>query len=113
MSVFFLCREETITTVVKNTRMKRHMSPRRSSTGLYRVEASTPDPLKLRPSIPKKAVPTLYVTEPEGAMATNPKWVEVEEIIEYKVNKSPKPRRRGVSPKKRSQSDNSNINNSQ
>ncbi|XP_062847132.1 obscurin isoform X3 [Trichomycterus rosablanca] len=105
--------EETITTVVKNTRMKRHMSPRTSSMGLYRTEASTPEPLKPRRTIPRKTVPTLYVTEPEGAMATNPKWVEVEEIIEYKVNKSPKlPRRRGLSPNKRPPSDNPNINNS-
>lgn len=61
----------------------------------------------------KKAVPTLYVTEPEGTAARNPKWVEVEEIIEYKVNKSPKlPRRRGASPGRRQPTDNPNVNNS-
>ncbi|XP_028831493.1 obscurin isoform X4 [Denticeps clupeoides] len=91
--------EETITTVVKNTRMKRHMSPRTSAMGVPRSEASTPEHPRQRRMAPRKAVPTLYVTEPEGATASNPKWVEVEEIIEYKVNKSPRlPRRRGASP---------------
>ncbi|XP_060776992.1 obscurin isoform X3 [Neoarius graeffei] len=105
--------EETITTVVKNTRMKRHASPRPSSMGVYRSEASTPEPPRQRRTLPRKPVPTLYVTEPEAAAARNPKWVEVEEIIEYKVNKSPKlPRRRGVSPGKRQPPDNPNLNNS-
>lgn len=107
------CREETITTVVKNTRMKRHASPRPSSTGVYRSEASTPEPPRQRRTLPRKTVPTLYVTEPEGSAVRNPKWVEVEEIIEYKVNKSPKlPRRRGASPSKRQPPDNPNRNNS-
>lgn len=106
-------REETITTVVKNTRMKRHASPRASPMGVYRAEASTPEPARQRRTLARKTVPTLYVTEPEGAAARNPNWVEVEEIIEYKVNKSPKlPRRRGVSPSKRQQPDNPNVNNS-
>lgn len=106
-------REETITTVVKNTRMKRHASPRASPMGIYRAEASTPEPPRQRRTLARKTVPTLYVTEPEGAAARNPNWVEVEEIIEYKVNKSPKlPRRRGISPSKRQQPDNPNINNS-
>ncbi|KAF7708348.1 hypothetical protein HF521_017405 [Silurus meridionalis] len=105
--------EETITTVVKNTRMKRHASPRTSSMGVYRSETSTPEPQRQRRTLARKTVPTLYVTEPEGATARNPKWVEVEEIIEYKVNKSPKlPRRRGASPSKRQPPDNPNINNS-
>ncbi|XP_076826396.1 obscurin [Brachyhypopomus gauderio] len=105
--------EETITTVVKNTRMKRHMSPRPSSMGVYRSEASTAEPPRHRRAMPRKAVPTLYVTDPGGATARNPKWVEVEEIIEYKVNKSPKlPRRRGASPSKRPPPDNPNANNS-
>ncbi|XP_072536379.1 obscurin isoform X3 [Salminus brasiliensis] len=105
--------EETITTVVKNTRMKRHMSPRPSSMGVHRSELSTPEPQRQRRTISRKPVPTLYFTEPEGATARNPKWVEVEEIIEYKVNKSPKlPRRRGVSPSKRQLPDNPNANNS-
>lgn len=106
-------REETITTVVKNTRMKRHTSPRPSSVGVYRSEASTPEPPRQRRALARKTVPTLYVTEPEGTTARKPNWVEVEEIIEYKVNKSPKlPRRRGVSPSKRQLPDNPNVNNS-
>ncbi|KAK3571997.1 hypothetical protein QTP86_021336 [Hemibagrus guttatus] len=105
--------EETITTVVKNTRMKRHASPRTSSLGVYRSEASTPEPPRQRRTLPRKTIPTLYVTEPEGTAAKNPKWVEVEEIIEYKVNKSPKlPRRRGTSPGKRQPPENPNVNNS-
>eukprot|EP00063_Salmo_salar_P021264 XP_013996099.1 PREDICTED: obscurin isoform X26 [Salmo salar] len=101
--------EETITTVVKNTRMKRRgVSP----SGFNRSETTTPD----LPTTPtgtarqrrqvsasrKTTIPTLYVTEPEGgsgARAAENRWVEVEEIIEYKVNKSPRlSRRRGVSP---------------
>ncbi|XP_049336739.1 obscurin isoform X9 [Astyanax mexicanus] len=111
--------EETITTVVKNTRMKRHMSPRPSSIGAHhRSETSTPEPPRQRRTVSRKPVPTLYVTEPEGATARPPKWVEVEEIIEYKVNKSPKlPRRRGASPSRRHPpppppSENPNANNS-
>ncbi|KAI5105995.1 hypothetical protein C0J45_3692, partial [Silurus meridionalis] len=93
--------------------MKRHASPRTSSMGVYRSETSTPEPQRQRRTLARKTVPTLYVTEPEGATARNPKWVEVEEIIEYKVNKSPKlPRRRGASPSKRQPPDNPNINNS-
>ncbi|KAK7118676.1 hypothetical protein R3I94_022238 [Phoxinus phoxinus] len=105
--------EETITTVVKNTRMKRHASPRPSPMGAYRSETSTPEPPRQRRTLARKTVPTLYVQDPEGATARNPKWVEVEEIIEYKVNKSPKlPRRRGVSPGKFSPPGNPNTNNS-
>lgn len=95
----FTLREETITTVVKNTRLKRHMSPRGSAMGMYHSETSTPEPARQRRLLPRKAVPTLYVTEPDSAAGKNPKWVEVEEIIEYKVNKSPQlPRRRVASP---------------
>ncbi|XP_016314282.1 obscurin-like [Sinocyclocheilus anshuiensis] len=105
--------EETITTVVKNTRMKRHASPRPSPMGAHRSETSTPEPPRQRRTLARKTVPTLYVPEPEGATARNPRWVEVEEIIEYKVNKSPKlPRRRGVSPSKFSPPGNPNTNNS-
>uniref|UniRef100_A0A8C2ETM0 OBSCN n=1 Tax=Cyprinus carpio TaxID=7962 RepID=A0A8C2ETM0_CYPCA len=105
--------EETITTVVKNTRMKRHASPRPSPMGAHRSETSTPEPPRQRRTLARKTVPTLYVPESEGAMARNPRWVEVEEIIEYKVNKSPKlPRRRGVSPSKLSPPGNPNTNNS-
>ncbi|XP_077955749.1 obscurin isoform X1 [Gasterosteus aculeatus] len=99
--------EETITTVVKNQRMRRHKSPGLSAAGLHRSETSTPEPPAARPRrIPtprKSAIPTLYVTVPEGAEASapasKPRWVEVEEVIEYKVNKSPRlSRRRGISP---------------
>lgn len=95
--------------MVKNTRMKRRgVSP----SGFNRSETTTPD----LPTTPtgtarqrrqvsasrKTTIPTLYVTEPEGgsgARAAENRWVEVEEIIEYKVNKSPRlSRRRGVSP---------------
>ncbi|XP_067291375.1 obscurin [Pseudorasbora parva] len=105
--------EETITTVVKNTRMKRHASPRPSPMGAYRSETSTPElPPRQRRPLARKTVPTVYVQEPEGATARNPRWVEVEEIIEYKVNKSPKlPRRRGVSPGKFSPNPNTNNSN--
>lgn len=99
--------------MVKNTRMKRHASPRPSPMGAYRSETSTPEPPRQRRTPARKTIPTLYVQEPEGATARNPRWVEVEEIIEYKVNKSPKlPRRRGVSPRKLSPSRNPNTNNS-
>nr|XP_055038804.1 obscurin isoform X39 [Misgurnus anguillicaudatus] len=105
--------EETITTVVKNTRMKRHASPRPSPMGALRSETSTPEAPRQRRPPARKTVPTVYVQEPEGATARNPKWVEVEEIIEYKVNKSPRlQRRRGVSPGKRSPLVNPNTNNS-
>ncbi|CAM4723725.1 unnamed protein product [Leuciscus chuanchicus] len=104
--------EETITTVVKNTRMKRHASPR-PPMGAHRPETSTPEPPRQRRTLARKTVPTLYVQDPEGATARNPRWVEVEEIIEYKVNKSPKlPRRRGASPGKFSPPGNPNTNNS-
>ncbi|KAJ7421838.1 hypothetical protein BTVI_16416 [Pitangus sulphuratus] len=122
-------REETITTVVKSPRQRGRVSPARSPSGHSpsrspRAEP-TPEPVyvsKIRQPVhrhdqeaaPKSAVPRLYVTEPEdrqGAAATEvvegkaeekkPKWVEVEEIIEFKVKKSPKPaRKRGSSPVK-------------
>ncbi|CAB1448560.1 unnamed protein product, partial [Pleuronectes platessa] len=124
--------EETITTVVKNPRMRRHRSPGLTLTAAHRSETSTPEPAAARlrrvPTPRKTTIPTLYVTEPEGAearaMESKPRWVEVEEVIEYKVNKSPRlPRRRGISPAvsdrgaassrpKRSQLENPNTNNS-
>uniref|UniRef100_A0A8B9EX33 Obscurin n=1 Tax=Amazona collaria TaxID=241587 RepID=A0A8B9EX33_9PSIT len=122
--------EETITTVVKSPRQRGRVSPARSSSGHSpsrspRAEP-TPEPVyvsKMRQPVhryeqeatPKSAVPMLFVTEPEdrqGAAARDfteetkveekkPKWVEVEEIIEFKVKKSPKPvRKRGSSPVK-------------
>ncbi|XP_050925916.1 obscurin isoform X12 [Lates calcarifer] len=124
--------EETITTVVKNPRMRRHRSPGLTVAGSHRSETSTPEPPTVRtrrmPTPRKTTIPTLYVTEPEGAearsMEIKPRWVEVEEVIEYKVNKSPRlPRRRGISPAgsdragtpsrpKRSPPENPNANNS-
>uniref|UniRef100_A0A8C9RIW9 Obscurin-like n=1 Tax=Scleropages formosus TaxID=113540 RepID=A0A8C9RIW9_SCLFO len=127
--------EETITTVVKNTRMKRRMSPGISPSRMPRPDSSTQDPVSTRArkattrsyteTAKKSTVPTLYVTEHEGAAAgagEKPRWVEVEEIIEYKVNKSPKlPRKRGSSPAReqvpfsrpcRSPRDDPNTNNS-
>ncbi|NXQ48958.1 OBSCN protein, partial [Catharus fuscescens] len=123
--------EETITTVVKSPRQRGRVSPARSPSGHSpsrspRVELA-PEPVyvsKIRQPVhrhdqeaaPKSAaVPRLYVTEHEemqGAVARDvvvestveekkPKWVEVEEIIEFKVKKSPKPtRKRGSSPVK-------------
>uniref|UniRef100_A0A3Q4BMW6 OBSCN n=1 Tax=Mola mola TaxID=94237 RepID=A0A3Q4BMW6_MOLML len=124
--------EETITTVVKNPRTRRHKSPGLTVAGAYRSETSTLEPSAARlrriPTPRKTTIPTLYVTEPQGAEArpteSRPSWVEVEEVIEYKVNKSPRlPRRRGISPArldraaaptrpKRSPPENPNANNS-
>ncbi|XP_070829419.1 obscurin [Chaetodon trifascialis] len=124
--------EETITTVVKNPRVRRHRSPGLTIIGAHRSETSTPEPptarLRRMPTPRKTTIPTLYVTEPEGAEArsveSKPRWVEVEEVIEYKVNKSPRlSRRRGISPAgsdraatpsraKRSPPENPNANNS-
>lgn len=129
-------REETITTVVKSPRQRGRVSPARSPSGHSpsrspRVELA-PEPVyvsKIRQPVhrhdqeaaPKSAaVPRLYVTEHEemqGAAARDvvvesvveekkPKWVEVEEIIEFKVKKSPKPtRKRGSSPAKQEKDD--------
>ncbi|NXI59601.1 OBSCN protein, partial [Chloroceryle aenea] len=126
--------EETITTVVKSPRQRGRVSPARSSSRSPsrspRAEP-TPEPVyvsKFRQPVhrqeqeatPKAAVPVLFVTEPEdrqGAGARDvvvetkveekkPKWVEVEEIIEFKVKKSPKPaRKRGSSPAKQEKDD--------
>uniref|UniRef100_A0A3Q3DN89 Obscurin, cytoskeletal calmodulin and titin-interacting RhoGEF a n=1 Tax=Hippocampus comes TaxID=109280 RepID=A0A3Q3DN89_HIPCM len=128
--------EETITTVVKNPRMRRHKSPGMTGTGAHRLEmtaseTSTSRTRRMAAAPRKSAVPTYYVTEAEGAEGASsivaeskPNWVEVEEVIEYKVNKSPRPsRRRGVSPAildrsaapsrpKRSPAENPNANNS-
>ncbi|NXX92271.1 OBSCN protein, partial [Centropus bengalensis] len=127
--------EETITTVVKNPRQRGRVSPARSSSGHSpsrspRAELP-PEPVyisKIRQPVhwheqegaSKSAVPMLFVTEPEdrqGAAARGvttetkmeekkPKWFEVEEIIEFKVKKSPKPtRKRGSSPVKQEKDD--------
>lgn len=125
----FVASEETITTVVKNPRMRRHRSPGLTVPGPHRSEASTPEAptprLRRIPTPRKTTIPTLYVTEPEGAEAKategGHRWVEVEEVIEYKVNRSPRlSRRRGVSPAgsdraarlKRPPPENPNANNS-
>lgn len=93
--------------MVKNPRMRRHRSPGLTVAGPHRSEISTPEAptprLRRIPTPRKTTIPTLYVTEPEGtearAVESRPRWVEVEEVIEYKVNKSPRlSRRRGVSP---------------
>ncbi|NWU94044.1 OBSCN protein, partial [Upupa epops] len=126
--------EETITTVVKSPRQRGRVSPARSpsrSPSRSPRAEPTPEPVYVsrirqpvhRPeqeTAPKSAVPMLFVTEPEdrqGAAATDvvtetkveekkPKWVEVEEIIEFKVKKSPKPaRKRGSSPVKQEKDD--------
>ena len=117
---------------MKNPRMRRHRSPGFTLAGAHRSETSTPEPPTTRPRrmpTPRKTtIPTLYVTQPEGAEArsveSKPRWVEVEEVIEYKVNKSPRlSRRRGISPAgsdrsaassrlKRSPMENPNANNS-
>ncbi|NWZ99816.1 OBSCN protein, partial [Nesospiza acunhae] len=123
--------EETITTVVKSPRQRGRVSPARSPSGHSpsrspRAEPA-PEPVyvsKIRQPVHRHdqeaaaksaTVPRLYVTEHEdmqGAAARDvvvestveekkPKWVEVEEIIEFKVKKSPKPtRKRGSSPVK-------------
>ncbi|XP_068862346.1 obscurin isoform X9 [Aphelocoma coerulescens] len=128
--------EETITTVVKSPRQRGRVSPARSPSGHSPSRSPwaepTPEPVyvsKIRQPVhrheqeaaPKSAaVPRLYVTEHEdmqGAAARDvvvestgeekkPKWVEVEEIIEFKVKKSPKPtRKRGSSPAKQEKDD--------
>lgn len=118
--------------MVKNPRMRRHRSPGLTLAGVHRSETSTPEPPTTRtrrmPTPRKTTIPTLYVTDPQGAEArgieSKPRWVEVEEVIEYKVNKSPRlSRRRGISPAgsdragtpsrpKRSPVENPNANNS-
>ncbi|NXA35792.1 OBSCN protein, partial [Eudromia elegans] len=127
--------EETITTVVKSPRQKGRVSPARPSSGYSPSRSPRAEPIpepvyvsKLRQPVHrqeqeatlKSAVPMLFVTEPEdgqGAAAGDiviettveeqkPKWVEVEEIIEFKVKKSPKPtRKRGSSPAKQEKDD--------
>ncbi|KFO74195.1 Obscurin, partial [Cuculus canorus] len=127
--------EETITTVVKSPRQRGRVSPARSPSGhspsrfprtelppepVYVSKTRQPVHRHEQEATSKSAVPMLFVTEPEdrqGAAArsvtteTNveekkPKWVEVEEIIEFKVKKSPKPtRKRGSSPVKQEKDD--------
>ncbi|CAJ0948944.1 unnamed protein product [Ranitomeya imitator] len=120
-------REETITTVVKSPRMRRRMSPgmspSRPASGQSparspRPDMSTPEMhfvsrgkqsvYRSEQETRRTLVPTLFVTEPEDELGASARpdeqkssWVEVEEIIEFKVKKSPKPpRKRGTSPAK-------------
>ncbi|XP_029444171.1 obscurin isoform X11 [Rhinatrema bivittatum] len=127
--------EETITTVVKTPRMRSRMSPSRLSSSHSpsrspRSELPSPETLYMprgkQPALRheqetrRTVVPTLFVTEPadeRGAVARSvstegkeqkPKWVEVEEIIEFQVKKSPTPmlpRKRGASPAKHEKDD--------
>nr|XP_060639350.1 obscurin-like [Anolis sagrei ordinatus] len=121
--------EETITTVVKTPRVKRRISPARppssySSSHSPRSEFSTPEPIfvtKIRQpthrhdpeAMQKAGIPTLFVTEPDERQGAGvrsmivettveeqkPKWVEVEEIIEFNVMKPTQTtRKRGASP---------------
>ncbi|XP_056374674.1 uncharacterized protein LOC130272805 [Hyla sarda] len=100
--------------------MRRRMSPSPSRPGsghsparTSRSEMSTAEPYFISRGKPsayrseqetrRTVVPTLFVTEPEderGASARpdeqKSRWVEVEEIIEFKVKKSPKPQRKSV-----------------
>ncbi|NXP39093.1 OBSCN protein, partial [Leiothrix lutea] len=132
--------EETITTVVKSPRQRGRVSPARSPSGHSPSRSPRAEPVpepvyvsKIRQPVhrhdqeaaPKSAaVPRLYVTEHEemqGAAARDvvvestveekkPKWVEVEEIIEFKVKKSPKPtRKRGSSPAKQEKDDSGGL----
>ncbi|CAL9688567.1 unnamed protein product [Knipowitschia caucasica] len=116
--------EETITTVVKNPRMRRHRSPGAALVAGHRSETTTPEPAggarTRRVLSPRRTtIPTVYVTQSEES---RPRWVEVEEVIEYKVNKSPRlSRRRGLSPAgsertssrpRRGMHENPNLNNS-
>ncbi|XP_045423418.1 obscurin isoform X23 [Lemur catta] len=111
--------EETITTVVKSPRGRRHSPSKPPSHSPSRRSASPPRPGLLAPTLlylpgaaqprrpevepgRKPTVPTLYVTEPEahspalpGGAGSQPKWVEVEETIEVRVKKTGP---RGVSP---------------
>uniref|UniRef100_A0A2K6GY28 non-specific serine/threonine protein kinase n=1 Tax=Propithecus coquereli TaxID=379532 RepID=A0A2K6GY28_PROCO len=111
--------EETITTVVKSPRGRRHSPSKSPSRSPSRRSASPPRPGLLAPDLlylpgaaqprrpeaepgRKPPVPTLYVTEPEahtpappGGAEPQPKWVEVEETIEVRVRKTGP---QGVSP---------------
>ncbi|KAJ7322097.1 hypothetical protein JRQ81_018384 [Phrynocephalus forsythii] len=140
----FAIREETITTVVKTPRTKRRLSPARPPRGYSpshspRSEFSRPSGYRHDPEAMQRAIPTLFVTEPEerrglgvrGIAAETPeeeqkaKWVEVEEIIEFNVQKSAQATRKrrysparserdesGYTQPRRSPEDDPNVNNS-
>ncbi|XP_029139630.1 obscurin [Protobothrops mucrosquamatus] len=119
--------EETITTVVKNPRTKRKPSPARPSSSyaprspgsefatsepIYVSKIRQPGPRHDPEGVGKTAIPTLFVTDPqerpgvagrrisvETPLEEQRKWVEVEEIIEFNVQKPTQvSRKRSISP---------------
>ncbi|GCC29258.1 hypothetical protein chiPu_0007696 [Chiloscyllium punctatum] len=119
--------EETITTVVKSPKVKRRTSSSISPARSPRPQETVPETsFSARPKRPapktqpesketplkKPPIPALMITEPEEQGATamhvlvetkvqeqKPSWIEVEEVIEFKVKQSSKPeRKRSASP---------------
>ncbi|XP_038654386.1 obscurin isoform X3 [Scyliorhinus canicula] len=117
--------EETITTVVKSPKVKRRRSSSTSPARSPRPQETIPEiPFSARPKKPtpkfqseprqtpmkKPPIPAVMITEPEEQGATakhvfvetkeqKPSWIEVEEVIEFKVTQSTKPeRKRSASP---------------
>ncbi|XP_048474365.1 obscurin [Rhincodon typus] len=119
--------EETITTVVKSPKVKRRTSSSISPARSPRPQETIPETsFSTRPKRPapktqpepketpmkKPPIPALMITEPEEQGATarhifvetkeqeqKPSWIEVEEVIEFKVKQSSKPeRKRSASP---------------
>uniref|UniRef100_UPI00398E7BDC obscurin-like isoform X29 n=1 Tax=Pristiophorus japonicus TaxID=55135 RepID=UPI00398E7BDC len=130
--------EETITTVVKSPKVKRRtpssISPARSPRAqetvpevsfLARPKRPSPKPQPEPRETPMKKppIPAVMITEPEeqGAAARHifrepkiqeqtPRWIEIEEVIEFKVKKSAKPeRKRSASPSARTLSEQRQI----
>uniref|UniRef100_A0A670YPT2 Obscurin, cytoskeletal calmodulin and titin-interacting RhoGEF n=1 Tax=Pseudonaja textilis TaxID=8673 RepID=A0A670YPT2_PSETE len=126
-SNIFTIREETITTVVKNPRTKRKPSPARPSSSyaprspgsefatsepIYISKIRQPGPRHDPEGVGKTAIPTVFVRDPqerqgapgrsisiETPLEEQRKWVEVEEIIEFNVQKPTlMSRKRGASP---------------
>uniref|UniRef100_A0A8C5SUF8 Ig-like domain-containing protein n=1 Tax=Laticauda laticaudata TaxID=8630 RepID=A0A8C5SUF8_LATLA len=119
--------EETITTVVKNPRTKRKPSPARPSSSytprspgsefatsepIYISRIRQPSPRHDPEGVGKTTIPTVFVRDPqerqgvpgrnisiETPLEEQRKWVEVEEIIEFNVQKPTlMSRKRGASP---------------
>ncbi|XP_041040413.1 obscurin isoform X3 [Carcharodon carcharias] len=130
--------EETITTVVKSPKVKRRRSSSISPARLPRSQETVPEiAFSARPKRPtpklqpepretpmkKPPIPAVLITEPEeqGAAARHifvktkeqeqkPSWIEVEEVIEFKVKQSTKPeRKRSVSPSTRTLSEHRQV----
>ncbi|GCB60611.1 hypothetical protein scyTo_0012772 [Scyliorhinus torazame] len=124
--------EETITTVVKSPKVKRRRSSSTSPARSPRPQETIPEiPFSARPKKPtpkfqseprqtpmkKPPIPAVMITEPEEQGATarhifvetteqKPSWIEVEEVIEFKVTQSTKPeRKRSASPSTRTLSE--------